>query len=108
MEVGGLQLSDIAKDCFDALRKAKDFIDHLIEEQSRVLRLNPLPRETDRVNPSVFRYAGRPGSRYRCLFCDETVVLTETTTRTSLCHMSILPAYFTCVCNVCLEGMYAI
>lgn len=101
-------ITDVAKDCMDVFRHAKEFVDSLWQEQMRLMCLlaqcDSPPTTHSLVYPSMFRYgaADRTSAVYSCLFCNQPTSLASG----SLRHFAFQPAYFSVLCADCHRAAY--
>ena len=90
-------LSDLAKDCIDAMRCSKDAIDRLVTERCRIGALAADPCEDRECGPALFRYSALDGGAHNCLFCNALTAPTHE----SLGVVPTYPSHCVVVCDAC-------
>lgn len=97
-------LTDLAKDCYDALRTAKVYVDKALEENLRQLYLLDVGESSEcseePAGPSLMRF-GTVGTmaEYKCLLCNRPC------TEHKMYHFHFLPSYLAAICDECEQVM---
>lgn len=97
-----VSISDLIKDCRDALSKATVHFDAVLEERMRCLKLadRPMAKVATTACPAVVRHGGPHQTLYICGFCRKPSEIH------SLRKLRFMPAYFVACCFSCANVMY--
>ena len=92
-------ISDLVKDCIDAMRCTKETIDHMVAERYRISALSHGQCDAHTSSPPLFRYSALDGGAHSCIFCDSP---TAANLR-SLGTLPTYPSHYVVVCEQCRE-----
>lgn len=101
---GNVSISDLIKDCCDALVKAAVHFDAVLEERMRCLKLADRPKAPVSAEPcpAVVRHGGPHQRLHVCGFCRRPAELH------SHRRLRFMPAYFVACCQPCAVTMYTV
>jgi hypothetical protein len=90
-------ISDLAKDCIDAMRKSKEAIDRMVLERYRLGALALAPTADAECGPALFRYSALDGGPQACVFC----AAPTTPSADTLNALPTYPAHCVLLCDAC-------